>query len=81
MSPVTLIVAAFLLGLAAMSFAFGGGAVIVALPLALLGLVAFAAFDFSRRRKQTKQVQGFREEAKTESVEFSERDKETLVSE
>jgi hypothetical protein len=81
MSPVTLIVAAFLLGLAAMSFAFGGGAVIVALPLALLGLVALAAFDFSRRRKQTKQVQGFREEAKTESVEFSERDKETLVSE
>jgi hypothetical protein len=81
MSPVTLIVAAFLLGLAAMSFAFGGGAVIVALPLALLGLVALAAFDFSRRRKQTKQVQGFREEAKTQSVEFSERDKETLVSE
>jgi MprA protease rhombosortase-interaction domain-containing protein len=81
MTPVTLIVAAFLLGLAAMSFAFGGGAVVVALPLALLAIGALAVFDFSRRRRQTKQVQGFREGAKAESVEFTERDKETLVSE
>jgi MprA protease rhombosortase-interaction domain-containing protein len=81
MTPVTLIVAAFLLGLAAMSFAFGGGAVVVALPLVLLAIGALAVFDFSRRRRQTKQVQGFREEAKAESVEFTERDKETLVSE
>jgi hypothetical protein len=81
MSPAILILAAFLLGLAAMSFAFGGGAVIVALPLAVLAIGAYGAFDFSRRRKQTKQVQGFREGAKAESVEFSERDKETLVSE
>jgi hypothetical protein len=76
-----LIVAAFLLGLAAMSFGFGGGAVIVAIPLALLAIGAIAVFDFSRRRKQDKQVHSFREDAKSEGVEFTERDKETLVSE
>jgi hypothetical protein len=76
-----LIAAAFLLGLAAMSFAFGGGAVIVAIPLALLAIGAFAAFDFSRRRQQTRQVHHFREDAKAEGVEFTDRDKETLVSE
>ena len=76
-----LIVAALLLGVAAMSFAFGGGAVIVAIPLVLLAIGAFAAFDFSRRRQQAKQVHDFREDAKSEGVEFTERDKETLVSE
>jgi hypothetical protein len=76
-----LIAAAFLLGLAAMSFAFGGGAVIVALPLAVLAIGAIAAFDFSRRRQQAKQVHDFREDAKAEGVEFTDRDKETLVSE
>jgi anti-sigma factor RsiW len=81
MSPLSLIVAAFLLGLAAMSFAFGGGAVIVALPVALLAIAAIGFLDFSRRRKQAKQVHNFREDAKTEGVEFTARDKETLVSE
>ena len=76
-----LIAAAFLLGLAAMSFAFGGGAVIVAIPLTLLAIGAIAAFDFSRRRQQAKQVHDFREDAKAEGVEFTDRDKETLVSE
>jgi hypothetical protein len=76
-----LIVAAFLLGLAAMSFAFGGGAVIVAIPLALLAIGAIGAFDFSRRRRQDKQVHDFREDAKSENVEFTDKDKETLVSE
>jgi hypothetical protein len=76
-----LIVAAFLLGIAAMSFAFGGGAVIVAIPLALLAIGAMAAFDFSRRRQQDKQVHDFREDAKSKGVEFTDKDKETLVSE
>ena len=76
-----LIGAAFLLGLVAMSFAFGGGAVIVAIPLALLVIGAIAAFDFSRRRRQAQQVHDFREDAKAQGVEFTDRDKETLVSE
>ena len=80
MSGVSLIVVAFLLGLVAMSFAFGGGAVVVALPVAVVGIAAVGFLDFSRRRKQTKQLGVFRDEAKAEQVEFTERDKETLAS-
>jgi hypothetical protein len=76
-----LIVAALLLGVAAMTFAFGGGAVIVAIPLVLLAIGAIAAFDFSRKRRQTMQVHDFREDAKSKGVEFTDRDKETLLSE
>jgi hypothetical protein len=81
MSPLMLIVGALLLGVAAMSFAFGGGAVIVAIPLVVLAIGALAAFDFSRRRQQAKQVHDFREDAKSKEVDFTEKDKETLVSE
>jgi hypothetical protein len=80
MTPVSIIVIAFLLGLVAMSFAFGGGAVIVALPLAVLGIAAVGFFDFSRRRKQAQSLEQFREEAQAEKVDFTERDKETLAS-
>ena len=80
MTPVRIIVIAFLLGLVAMSFAFGGGAVIVALPLAVLGIAAVGFFDFSRRRKQARSLEEFREDAQAEKVDFTERDKETLSS-
>jgi hypothetical protein len=81
MSGMSTVVIAFLLALVAMSFAFGGGAVIVALPLALVGIAAVGFFDLRRRRKQAANVHEFRDQAKTEKVEFTERDKETLVSE
>ena len=80
MTPVTIIVVAFLLGLVAMSFAFGGGAVFVALPIAALGIAAVAFVDFNRRRKQSRSLEEFREDAKAEKVDFTERDKETLSS-
>ena len=81
MSPGALIAVALLLALVAMSFAFAGGAVIVAVPLALILAAGVAFFDMSRRRKQVKDVQQFREQAKAEKVDFTERDKETLTSE
>ena len=74
-------IGAFLLGLLAMSFAFGGGAVIVALPVVVIGIVLVAVADFRRRRKQVDNVRGLRDEAKAEKVEFSDRDQETLLSE
>ena len=81
MSPATLAIGAFVIGLLAMSFAFGGGAVIVALPVAAVGIVVLGMLDLRRRRKQSKSMQEFRDEAKAEEVEFTERDKETLASE
>ena len=81
MSPFTLAAGAFLIGLLAMSFAFGGGAVIVALPVAVIGVVVLGLLDLRRRRNQAKTVEEFRDEAKAEKVDFTERDKETLASE
>jgi hypothetical protein len=77
----TIVVAAFALSLVAMSFAFMGGAVVVALPLAFLAIGITALVDFNRRRKQAASIHDHREQARTESVDFTERDRQTLVSE
>jgi UDP-N-acetylmuramyl pentapeptide phosphotransferase/UDP-N-acetylglucosamine-1-phosphate transferase len=76
---ITLIVAAFVLGLIAFSFAFG--APVLAVPIAIVGVALIGAIDLRRRRRQARELHGFREEAKAESVEFTPRDRETLVSE
>jgi uncharacterized membrane protein len=75
------VVAAFVLGLVAMSFAFMGGAVVVALPVAFIALGVAAYSDFKRRRKQTTMIHDHRERARTDKVEFTERDQQTLVGE
>jgi len=75
---VVLIVSAFVLGLIAFSFAWG--LPVFAVPIALIGIAVIGAFDMRRRRQQVKQLHEFREEAKAESVEFTPRDEETLVS-
>jgi hypothetical protein len=76
---ITLTVGAFALGLIAFSFAVG--APIFAVPVVILGVAIIGAVDFQRRRKQARDMHDFREQAKAESVEFTERDEETLVSE
>ena len=81
MSGFTIVVAAFAVALVAMSLAFMGGAVIVALPVAILsvGIAAFA--DLNRRRKQAATIHEHREQARTDKIDFTERDRQTLVSE
>ena len=81
MSGAGLVIVAFILALFAMAFAFSGGAVIVALPVAIVAIAAVAFFDLRRRRKQVEDVREFRDQAKAEKVDFTERDKETLASE
>ena len=81
MSPLSLIIVAFLLALVAMSFAFAGGAVIVTLPLALIGIAIVGALDFRRRVKQGGNLKEHRDRAKSQRVDFDDRDQETLVSE
>ena len=75
---ITLIVAAFVLGLIAFSFVVG--APVFAVPIGIAGIVAIGAFDMSRRRRQSKQMHDLRDKAKAESIDFTERDRETLVS-
>ncbi len=72
-------VAAFAIGLLAMSLAFMGGAVIVALPVAILAIAIAAFVDFNRRRKTAQSVHAHR--PGSDDVEFTDRDQRTLVSE
>jgi hypothetical protein len=81
MSGFTIVVAAFAVALVAMSLAFMGGAVVVALPVAILAVGIAAFMDFNRRRKQATSIHDHREQARTDKVEFTERDRQTLVSE
>jgi UDP-N-acetylmuramyl pentapeptide phosphotransferase/UDP-N-acetylglucosamine-1-phosphate transferase len=81
MSGFTIVVAAFAVALVAMSLAFMGGAVVVALPVALLALGVAAFLDFNRRRKQAASIHDHREQARTDKIDFTERDRQTLISE
>ena len=76
----TIVVAAFAVALVAMSGAFLGGAVIVAVPLAIIGVAIAAWTDFNRRRKTAQSIHAHRSDDEHD-VDFSERDQQTLVSE
>jgi len=78
MPGLTLVVAAFAAALVAMSFAFMGGAVIVAIPLAIVVIALAAAIDFQRRRRAAQSIHSQRADG---DVDFTERDSRTLVSE
>jgi uncharacterized membrane protein len=78
MTGLTIPVAAFAVALVVMAGAFMGGAVIVAVPLAIV-LIALAGFlDLQRKRKSAESIHSHQRD---EHVEFSERDERTLVSE
>ena len=81
MTPLTLAVSAFMIALVVMSGAFMGGAVLVAVPLAILVIGTMGFLDLRRRSKQAKTIQDHRHQAQNDKIEFNERDKETLVSE
>jgi hypothetical protein len=81
MSGFTIVVAAFAIALVAMSLTFMGGAVVVALPVAVLAIGIAAFVDFNRRRKQAATIHDHREQARTDKVDFTERDRQTLLSE
>jgi cobalamin biosynthesis protein CobD/CbiB len=74
----TIVVGAFAAALVVMSLTFMGGAVVVALPLAIVAIVIAALFDFNRRRKTAKSIHTERPD---DDVDFTERDRHTLVSE
>ena len=78
MPGLTIPVAAFAVALVVMAGAFMGGAVIVAVPLAIV-LIGIAAFiDLQRKRKSAQSIHSHQ---RKDEVDFSERDQRTLVSE
>jgi hypothetical protein len=79
MSVLAIIVGAFILALIISSLVFGVG--IIAIPVVLIVVAAVGLLDLNRRRRQARMIHEHREQAKTESVEFTERDQRTLVNE
>jgi hypothetical protein len=75
----TTVAAAFGVALVAMSLTFMGGAVVVAIPVAIAGVAIAGLLDFNRRRKTVQSIHAHQSEER--DVEFTERDQRTLVSE
>jgi hypothetical protein len=75
----TIVVSAFAAAIVAMSLTFMGGAVVVAIPLAIIAIAITALIDFNRQRKTAQSIHSQRSE--DERVEFTESDRRTLVSE
>jgi hypothetical protein len=69
---------AFALALVVMSGAFMGGAVIVAVPLAIAIVVAAGLLDLRRRRNQAQGMHHYRESAESEKIDFTARERRTL---
>jgi hypothetical protein len=80
MSPITLFVGAIGLGLIMISFAVGGLTLIV-LPVVAVAFAATALVDVNRRRKRARDMREHRDQARTQSVEFTESDQRTLAGE
>lgn len=81
MSPLTIVILAFLVALPVMAGTFAGGAVIVALPVAAIGIATIGALEFARRRREARDMKSFRDQARSQKTDFTDRDRETLVSE
>jgi hypothetical protein len=78
MSPLTITVTAFAVALVVMSGAFMGGAVVVAVPVAFIAIAVVAFMDLRRKRNSARAIQSHQPD---DDVEFTERDRRTLVSE
>jgi hypothetical protein len=78
MSPVTLVVMAFAVALVVMSGALMGGAVIVAVPLAIAIVLVVGLLDLKRRRNQAEGMHRFRERAESDKIDFTPSDRKTL---
>ena len=78
MSGATLAIAAGIVGLLIGS-ALVPGAPIFALPIVVVLVGALAMLELRRRSAEARSMQGFRDEAKAESVDFTARDKQTTV--
>jgi flagellar biosynthesis component FlhA len=78
MSAATLFIAAAIIGLVVGS-ALVPGMPIFALPIVAILLVVLGVGELRRRSGEARSMESFRDEAKAESVEFTDRDKQTTV--
>lgn len=78
MSAATLAMAAAIVGLL-IGAALVPGAPIFALPIVVILVGVLGLAEMRRRSADARSMQGFRAEADSEPIEFTSRDKETLV--
>ncbi len=78
MPAFTLVVGAAIVGLL-IGAALVPGAPIFALPIVLILVVVLGAGEYRRRSAESRSMQTLREEGEAEPVEFTARDKQTLV--
>ena len=78
MSAMTLVVGAAIVGLLVGS-ALIPGAPIFGLPIVEILIVVLGLVELRRRNTEAQSMSSFRDEAKAEPVEFTERDRQTLV--
>jgi type III secretory pathway component EscV len=75
---VTIVIAAAIVGLL-MGAALVPGAPIFALPIVAVLVLVLGLVEMRRRSAEKLSMQGFRDEADSEPIEFTARDKQTLV--
>jgi len=78
MPAATLVIAAAIVGLL-LGSALIPGAPIFALPIVVVLVVVLGTLEMRRRSGEAGSMEGFRKEATAESIEFTARDKQTLV--
>jgi signal transduction histidine kinase len=80
MTPFTIVVAAFVLAFVVATLMWGGAGLVIALPLVLVVFGVAFALNLNKRRKSAATMREQRERARPQKVDFTERDKQTLVS-
>ena len=78
MSGMTVVVGAAIVGLL-LGAALVPGAPIFALPIVAILVLVLGVGEMRRRSGETRSMQGFRDEAAAEEIEFTARDKQTLA--
>jgi cytochrome c-type biogenesis protein CcmH/NrfF len=81
MSVLTTVVGAFLLASVVATLMWGGAGLVIALPVALVVLGVAFVLNINKRRRSAAPIHEQRERARTQKVDFTERDEQTLVSE
>ena len=56
------------------------GLFVIGIPLFVIGVIAIGLFDLQRRRRHVGEVDAFRDQAKAEEIDFTERDRQTLAN-
>jgi hypothetical protein len=81
MSVLTTVVGAFVVALVVATLMWGGAGLVIALPVAFVVLGVAFVLNLKKRRKSAATIHQQRERARTQKVDFTERDEQTLVSE